>query len=180
MDRDGVLNRDRAQFVRCVADLEVLPGAVDAVARLNRAGYIVIVATNQSGIGRGLMAEEALEEIHGELRRAMREGGATLSGIYHCPHVPGSNCDCRKPAPGLLLRAARAHDIDLERSFLVGDQPHDIAAGAAVGCRTVLVLTGKTPANHGSLLPAAPDFVARDVGAAADWILEAARVDANA
>jgi len=171
LDRDGVLNRDSPDFIKSPEELRVLPGAPEAVARLNAAGFAAIVITNQSGISRGLLTESDLAAIHARLRTKMEAAGARLAAIYYCPHLPGSGCGCRKPAPGMVLRAAREHGIDLAQSYLVGDKPEDIACGAAAGCRTVLVLSGQTPACDPARFPVAPDCVCPDLSAAADWII---------
>jgi histidinol-phosphate phosphatase family protein len=171
LDRDGVLNRDSDDFIKTADELEVLPGVPEAVARLNQAGFVTVVVTNQSGIGRGLFEAERLTEIHGKLIREIEAAGGQVSGIYHCPHRPDEGCDCRKPALGMVLQAASKHDLDPSHSFFVGDKPDDIVCGHAAGCRTVLVLSGKTRAYDPERLAVVPDHVAYDLPTAVDWIL---------
>ena len=159
--------------------LRLLPRAAEAIRRVNEAGFAVVVVTNQSGIARGLLTEDDLEEIHAVLRRRLARGRARLDGIYFCPHHPEGarreyrrRCRCRKPAPGMLLRAAEDLDLDLTRCYAIGDGARDVEAGRRAGCRTVLVRTGygaETEARLGAELPA--DHVADDLSGAVEWIL---------
>lgn len=148
LDRDGTINVD-VDFLRSPDQVLLIPGAAEAIRRLNARGVATAVVTNQSGIARGLFAEEALGPIHATLESALHRSGARVEGIYYCPHHPTEgippyvvDCDCRKPKPGMLLAAARDLRIDLRRSFLVGDRISDIEAGHAAGTRAILVLTG--------------------------------------
>lgn len=150
LDRDGTINEE-VDYLSDPADLVLLPGAAAAIRRWNGAGYLVVVVTNQSGIARGLLDEERLREIHDRLQRMLAREGAAIDAFYHCPHHPDfgepplrERCGCRKPAPGMLLRAAEELHLDLERSWIVGDSLRDLEAGAAVGVRGILVETGKT------------------------------------
>lgn len=172
LDRDGVLNKDGPGFVTSPDELEMLPGAARAVATLCRAGVRVVVATNQSCIGRGLLTEEGLSRIHEKLRHETAEAGGHYDAIYHCPHAPWEGCHCRKPLPGMLLRAREELGVDLRASYFVGDKPTDIQCGAAVGCKTVLVLSGLEPAYVPERFPVAPDHVCADLSEAVAWILE--------
>jgi len=188
VDRDGTLNRE-VHYLRRVADLRLLPGTATAMRRLNDAGFAVVVVTNQSGVARGLIAPATLDAIHRELTRRLANAGARLAGIYVCPHHPevGSppvRCRCRKPAPGLVRRAARTLGIDLVRSYCVGDSAVDLGLAAATGTRSVLVLTGhgrETAAMLGRATPPAndraapPAHVAANFRAAAEWIIDDAR-----
>jgi len=148
LDRDGTIVRE-VDYLRSVDQLRLLRGAAEAIRRLNEAGFVVVLATNQSGIARGLLTESDLQAVHDELQRRLAQRGAHLDAIYHCPHHPEASvqayrkrCRCRKPAPGLLQRAARELDVDLARSFAIGDSARDVEAGARAGCRTILVRTG--------------------------------------
>jgi len=150
LDRDGTLNVERPHALRDPSDVELFPGAASAVARLGAAGYAPVLITNQSAIARGWMTPAELEAVHAELRRRLAEAGAELAGIYVCPHHPTEGappyrvrCSCRKPAPGLFERALRELDLDAGRSWVIGDAERDLAAGAAVGARPLLVETGK-------------------------------------
>ena len=147
LDRDGVLNEDRGYIAR-LEDFVLLPGAAEAVAELNRDGWLVVVFTNQSGVARGMLTAERLDEIHARLRAEIAKAGGELTAVYACPHGPVSDCDCRKPKAGMLHRAAAEHNIDLTASVAVGDSPRDIAAGHSAGCKTILVLSGQTRAYN--------------------------------
>ena len=134
LDRDGVLNRRLPDaYVTCCEELEILPHVAEAAQRLRAAGYALVVVTNQRGIARGLMSEADLGLVHAALREHLRAAGAPLEGIYHCPHDRDAGCPCRKPAPGLLLRAAAELNLDLTGSLLIGDSASDIAAARAAG-----------------------------------------------
>lgn len=170
LDRDGTLNVERG-FVTRVEDLEMLPGVRGAVAKLAER-FALVVVTNQSGIARGLYDELTLARIH---ERLQRELGGTLLAIFHCPHhpegsVPGyaRECACRKPGSALIGEAARLLDLDLARSFVVGDAQRDITMAHALGLPAVLVRSGKS--WSASKDGARPEHVAADLGAAAEWI----------
>ena len=178
LDRDGTIVRE-VEYLRSPEELRLLPRAGEAIRRLNEAGFAVVVVTNQSGIARGLLTEGDLEEIHTVLRRRLARRGARVDAIYSCPHHPEAplpeyrrRCQCRKPLPGMLVRAGRELDLDLARSYAVGDGERDVEAGRRAGCRTVLVRTGygaKTEARVGGGLAA--DHVADDLSGAVEWIL---------
>lgn len=174
LDRDGVINVDPVEFVTRPEELQLIPSSAEAIARFNAAGVPVIVCSNQSGVARGLYTLETLEKINGRLQEMLREYGAHIDAFYYCPHDDADGCDCRKPKPGLLLRAAREHAIALDRSVFVGDSWRDIVAGQAVGVKTVLVLSGHVKPemldstemeNH------PPDHVAPNLQGATEWIL---------
>jgi D-glycero-D-manno-heptose 1,7-bisphosphate phosphatase len=140
LDRDGVINvRILDDYVRVWDDFRFLPGSLEAVRRLGEMGYPVVVITNQQGIGKGLMTEEGLREIHRRMLDAFKEKGGEIEAVYHCPHLAGDDCDCRKPGPGLILRAARDLDLDLPASYMVGDGISDVEAGVRAGCRPVFL-----------------------------------------
>jgi D-glycero-D-manno-heptose 1,7-bisphosphate phosphatase len=182
LDRDGVLVEDVDLLARA-EDLRVLPGTSASLRRLKEAGFWLGVVTNQTVIARGLVTEAELARIHDRLRRMLRDEGAPpLDAIYVCPHHPQAtlpeyrvNCACRKPRPGMLLQAAREHDLDLSHSFLVGDRLSDILAGARAGCRTAWVLSGmhsrKPIESPDPQETAEPDFTGPDLAAATEWIL---------
>jgi len=171
LDRDGVLNVDSAAFVRSASELSVFPWASRAVARLNEAGYVVCVVTNQSGVGRGFFTEEDLAAVHAKLSAEIAREGGRLDAIYHCPHRPSDGCACRKPAIGMLVRAAEEFDLDLRSSWLVGDSPRDIACGRTACCRTILALSGLDGTYDPAHYPFMPDLVCRDVEEAARRII---------
>lgn len=171
LDRDGVLNYNRRDYVKSPRELVAIPGAAAAAAALKRAGWVVVVVSNQSGVGRGLFDEATLDAIMTKLRAGLEAAGAAPDAIYYCPHPPDAGCDCRKPAPGMLFRAAREHRLDLARSFFVGDSGCDVECGRAAGTRTVLVQTG-LPEQRPDPAVVRPDHVAQDLPDATAWILE--------
>lgn len=155
LDRDGVINQDSPEFVKTPDEWVALPGALEAIARLNQAGYRVCVATNQSGFGRGLFDAFTLNAIHSKLKTQLAKVGGTLDGIFICPHAPDEGCTCRKPLPGLFHDIAQRFDIDLAGVPAVGDSLRDLQAAFAAGCTPWLVLTGngKKTLKQGNLPP---------------------------
>ena len=158
LDRDGVINVDRGH-VHDPANFELIPGAVQACRTLHEAGFKLIVVTNQAGIGRGLYTAAQFHEFTAWIEGVFREAGAPITYTYHCPHHPTQGlgeyqmiCDCRKPAPGMLLRAIREHGIDPHGSFLVGDKQSDIDAASAAGVRGYLVGEGRDYGSLGDLV----------------------------
>ncbi|MDH3510489.1 MAG: D-glycero-beta-D-manno-heptose 1,7-bisphosphate 7-phosphatase [Gammaproteobacteria bacterium] len=142
LDRDGVINQDSPEFVKTTDEWLPLPGSLDAIAALSRAGFLVTVATNQSGVGRGLLTAEMLEEIHKKMVDSIRAAGGKLDGIFVCPHRPDDGCDCRKPNPGMLHQIARRFCSDPAGLRVIGDSIRDLEAAQAVGARPILVRTG--------------------------------------
>lgn len=143
LDRDGVINENRDDYVKDWTEVRFIPGALEALACLSSLPFSIVLITNQSVIGRGILSLEQLEAIHHRLVTEIRAHGGRMDGIYYCPHHPDVNCDCRKPKPGLLYRAARDLKLDLARSYLIGDAVSDIEAALSAGCRPILVLTGR-------------------------------------
>lgn len=153
--------------------VQLIPGAAEGLMSLRKAGYRIVIVTNQSGIGRGYFDTETLERVHDRLRLELRKKGADFDAIYYCPHTPEDNCNCRKPKPGLFLRAASELDIDLESSYTLGDRDLDVEAGRAAGTTTILVSTNSQSVE--SELQRAPDFVVRNLSEAAKVILASSR-----
>lgn len=145
LDRDGTLNVDKG-YVHRIEDWEWIPGAIDAIVALKKTGFLVIVVTNQAGIARGYYDETAITSLHTRINEELKGHGVAIDGFYHCPHHPElgavRECECRKPMPGLIYEAKRDFDIDLDRSWLVGDKMSDIQAGLSAGVKPILVLTG--------------------------------------
>ena len=184
LDRDGVIIEDLHLLTKR-ARIQLLDGVPQALVRLRRAGFALIVITNQTVVSRGLATEQDVIDLNAEIQSLIeRAGGPYLDAFYFCPHHPNAtlpayrmDCECRKPRPGLLLRAAREHNLNLGASFVVGDRITDIIAGARAGCRTVLVQTGKhqlPPIETVEPLDESvqPDHVCANLGEAARWILE--------
>jgi D-glycero-D-manno-heptose 1,7-bisphosphate phosphatase len=142
LDRDGVINRDSAEFVKNVDEFEPLPGSIEAIAALHKAGYTVTVASNQSGLARGLLDRQALSAMHRKLRRLVTAAGGRIDRIVVCPHGPDDGCHCRKPAPGLLMRLARHYGVSLAGVPAIGDSLRDLEAAEAAGALPLLVRTG--------------------------------------
>ena len=143
LDRDGVINHDSDDFIKSPAEWVPIPGSLEAIARLNQAGYRVVVATNQSGIARGLFDVKTLNAIHQKLHAAAHQAGAEVDAIFYCPHAADDNCDCRKPKPGMLQTIASRFSLSLKGVPNVGDSLRDLQAGYGVGCVPYLVLSGK-------------------------------------
>lgn len=143
LDRDGVINRDSDEFIKSAREWHAIDGSIEAIAALCAAGYTVAVASNQSGIGRGLLDRKALWSIHAKMRRAVRAAGGNIDRIVYCPHLPGDGCDCRKPLPGLLHQIGGHYGESLDGVPVVGDSLRDLEAAVAVGATPILVRTGK-------------------------------------
>ncbi|HZY16521.1 MAG TPA: D-glycero-beta-D-manno-heptose 1,7-bisphosphate 7-phosphatase [Ramlibacter sp.] len=176
LDRDGTINADSDEYIKSPEEWLPLPGALEAIARLNHAGWRVVVASNQSGLGRGLFDIAALNAIHAKMHKALAVFGARLEAIFYCPHAPDEGCSCRKPLPGLFEQIGERFGVDLHTVPVVGDSPRDLQAGVAAGCLPHLVLTGKAQGlPEGQPLPDAyppGTVVHRDLGAFADWLLK--------
>jgi D-glycero-D-manno-heptose 1,7-bisphosphate phosphatase len=147
LDRDGVINYDSAQFIKNPAEWKPIPGSLEAIAALNQAGYRVAIASNQSGIGRGLFDMTTLNAIHDKMQRALAQAGGRIDALFYCPHAAESNCSCRKPKPGMHEEIARRFGVDLKGVPNVGDSLRDLEAGFLLGCEPILVRTGKGEAT---------------------------------
>lgn len=143
LDRDGVINHDSASYIKSPDEWRPLPGSLEAIARLNHAGFHVILATNQSGVGRGLFEMSTLNAIHNKMHRALAQIGGRIDAIFFCPHALEANCACRKPKPGLFEEISRRLNVAMKDVPAIGDSLRDLQAAAAVGAAPVLVLTGK-------------------------------------
>jgi D-glycero-D-manno-heptose 1,7-bisphosphate phosphatase len=143
LDRDGVINFDSYEYIKSPEEWHAIPGSLEAIAQLNKAGYRVIVVTNQSGVARGYYDLKMLDRIHEKLIRELAFVGGHIEEIFFCPHHPDEHCNCRKPKPGLMHQAQKKYDIDFSSTFFVGDTATDVETALAVGCKPLLVLTGK-------------------------------------
>lgn len=199
LDRDGTLNEE-VGYLRAVGDLRLFPGVAEAIRQINAADWLAIVLTNQSGVARGLFPESVVDEIHAEMQRRLALAGARVDAFYYCPHLPpeartssvGQDtilshdqaevaalaryrvvCDCRKPAPGLILQAAQEWNLDLAQCVVIGDRYRDVEMGHRAGARGVLVLTGYGTEElaHRADWPRQPEFIAADLQSAVEWSL---------
>lgn len=143
IDRDGVINQDSDSYIKSADEWIPISGSLEAISRLKKAGYLVTVASNQSGLARGFYSEETLKQIHDKMKQMLAVRGASVDGIFYCPHGPEANCVCRKPKPGLLIQIAHQFDIDLSVTPFVGDSISDIQAAQMANALPVLVRTGK-------------------------------------
>jgi D-glycero-D-manno-heptose 1,7-bisphosphate phosphatase len=173
LDRDGVINRDSPNYITSWDQFEFLPGSLEAIGQLTAAGRVVMVITNQSAVGRGMMDIATLEMMHLNLQQAVRAQGGRIEAIFYCPHHPDDDCACRKPKPGLIFQAQRQYDLDLVPATMIGDSARDIACGIRAGCgQTILVQSGLHDARPQlKALGVSPDWVATDLAAAVDWLL---------
>jgi D-glycero-D-manno-heptose 1,7-bisphosphate phosphatase len=174
LDRDGVINADSPDYIKSWEEFRFLPGSLQALAELTRAGYDLIVITNQSIIGRGMVPPSVLEQIHRRMSNAVEQAGGAIRDIIFCPHDPEDHCQCRKPKPEMILEAGRRHGIDLSSTVMVGDRAKDVICGHRAGCgATILVLTGDVEAARKELAAAniRADAEAADLAAAAQLIL---------
>ena len=143
LDRDGVINEDSAAYIKSPEEFIPIPGSLEAIARLNRHGFTVMVATNQSGLARGLFDRSTLQAMHEKLQSLLERKGGHIDGIFVCPHGPDDDCDCRKPRPGLYLQIAKQLDVPLAGVPIIGDSLRDLQAARIVGAQPILVRTGK-------------------------------------
>ncbi len=172
LDRDGVINEDSDDYIKSPDEFILIPGSLHAIARLKQAGYTVVVATNQAGIGRGLFDIGTLGAIHEKLRRELTRHGASLDGIFFCPHTPQDGCECRKPKPGLLREIGTRFQVDVTCVPFIGDTLRDVEAAREVGATPMLVKTGKgerTLGAHAGELRDVPVYT--DLAAAVDALL---------
>lgn len=169
LDRDGTINEESG-YLSSPENLSLIKGAAEAVKKLNNIGIKVIVISNQSGVGRGYFSEKDLARVNKRLIDLLSSYGARIDAIYYCPHHPDDNCECRKPKPGLLKKAALEHSVDLTRSYVVGDKKTDVELAGNAGSKGILVKTGF---GSGQLktMASAPLFVAEDILDAAEWII---------
>lgn len=172
LDRDGVINHDSDAYIKSAEEWHAIPGSAEAIGRLTRAGWRVVIATNQSGVARGLFTAQELNRMHSKMRQEVAAAGGRIDAIFACPHHPDHTCDCRKPRPGMLHDIARRYDQPLAEIPLVGDSLRDLQAGAQTGCQLWLVRTGNgTQAQHHPDLP--PETRIRDnLAAVVDSLLE--------
>ena len=171
LDRDGVINYDSEHYIKSPAEWKPLPGSLEAIAKLTQAGYRVVVATNQSGIGRGLFDMDTLNAIHNKMHQAVQSFGGRIDAVFYCPHPADSSCDCRKPRPGMFERIGGCFNTDLTSVPAIGDSLRDLVAAAAVGAKPILVLTGKGEKTQKEKLPEGT-LIFADLAAAIEHVLK--------
>ena len=174
LDRDGTINHDSPDYIKNRSEFKIIPGSIEAIRLLTVSGFTSIIITNQSALARKLISPDELDHIHAVLKAAILSGGGKITDIFFCPHLPDEGCDCRKPAPGLLLQAQLKYNIDLPSSIMVGDSAKDIECARNAGCgQAVLVKTGKDDAAEDRLKSKQidADYTAIDLFDAANWIL---------
>ena len=172
LDRDGVINHDSDHFIKNPDEWKPIPGSLEAIARFNQAGYRVVIATNQSGIGRGLFDMAMLNTIHDKLYRSLAQVGGRIDALFYCPHAADLNCQCRKPRPGMLEEIGRRFNSPLQGVPAIGDALRDLEAAAAVGAQPMLVLTGKGQRTHETGGLPEGTLVFQDLAAAAKQVLQ--------
>lgn len=180
LDRDGTVNADSDEYVKSAEEWHALPGALEGIARLNHAGWHVVIATNQSGLGRGLFDMSALNAMHAKMNVGLAQVGGRVDAVFFCPHAPDEACACRKPLPGLFTQIADRYGADLTKVPAIGDSLRDLQAAQAVGCETHLVRTGKcaglTDAQIADLVRQVPGTVVHaDLATAAEFIVQRER-----
>jgi D-glycero-D-manno-heptose 1,7-bisphosphate phosphatase len=171
LDRDGVVNEDSPDFVKCPDEWRPIPGSLGAIARLKQAGFAVAVCTNQSGLARGLFDRRALDAIHARMCSEIAAFGGTLDGIYVCPHGPDDGCTCRKPRAGLLLRAMTELGCAATSTHYIGDSVRDMEAALSAGCTPVLVRTGNGRAAESAARALGVEHVHDDLASASAWLV---------
>ena len=171
LDRDGVINHDSEDYIKSPQEWRPIDGSLEAIARLHKAGFIIVVATNQSGVARNLYSIDTLNAIHKKMSKAVEANGGLISGIFYCPHHPADNCDCRKPGTGLLSQIAQFLNSDLQLAPFIGASLRDIQAATNFGCTPVLVKTGYGCDTYAKLQQPYPPVFA-DLYQAANWLLE--------
>src|SRR3954470_17272820 len=174
LDRDGTINADSDEYIKSPEEWTPLPGALEAIARLNHAGWHTVIASNQSGLGRGLFDVGSLNAMHAKMHKLLSAHGGRIDAIFYCPHSPDEGCTCRKPLPGLFEQIGDRFGIELKGTPVVGDGLRDLQAGAAAGCEPHLVLTGKGAQFCGRQLPETyppGTRVHEDLAAFAEWLI---------
>jgi len=174
LDRDGVINRDpgKGDYIKSWKEFQFLPGAIDAIKRLTENGFEIFVISNQAGVGKGLFTNEALDEITVNMLKEISEQGGKIRSVKYCTHRTDEGCRCRKPGTGMIEDATRGMEIDFKSTYFIGDSSLDVGAGSKMGCKTILLLTGKEDPENVKNWDKKPDFIKRDLKEAVKWVLE--------
>ena len=174
LDRDGVINRDPGfgDYIKSWQEFEFMPGAIDAIKLLNKHGYEIFVISNQAGVAKGLFSQESLDEITTNMLKEIEAKGGKIRSISYCTHASDAGCDCRKPNTGQIKKATKGLDIDFKKAYFVGDSRLDVGAGKNMGCKTILLLTGKETAEDSKTWEHKPDFIMNNLTEAVKWVLK--------
>ena len=173
LDRDGVINQfpGKGMYVTDLSRFTFVPGSVQAIRMLKEAGFELFVVSNQGCVSRGLISKEGLDVLTTHMNDELGKHGGKLDGVFYCPHQTSDACDCKKPKTTLFKKAVEGRDVEWKETFYVGDSEEDMAAGKALGCKTVLVLSGRTGLDDVKTLRSTPDYVKKDLWEAAEWII---------
>jgi len=171
LDRDGVINKDLNTYVSQHEDFKFLPGVLGALKDLTKADYEIAIISNQAGIAKGIYTQEQLDEVNEKMIKAIEVAGAKISRVEYCLHEDSDNCDCRKPKTGLFKRVLDDKDINVKEIYFIGDKESDVIAGQRIGCKTILVLCGKTKEADVMLWQTKPDYIKNDLRQAVSWLL---------
>ena len=174
LDRDGVINRDPGfgDYIKSWKEFEFMPDAIDAIKLLNKHGYEIFVISNQAGVAKGLFSQEALNEITANMLKEIEAKGGKIKSVSYCVHATDAGCDCRKPNTGQIKSATKGLDIDFKRSYFIGDSRLDVGAGKNMGCKTILLLTGKETSEDAKTWQYKPDFIMKSLMEAVKWVLK--------
>ena len=174
LDRDGVINRDPGfgDYIKSWEEFEFMPGAIDAIKLLNKHDYEIFVISNQAGVAKGLFSQEALDDITKNMLKEIEAKGGKIRSISYCTHAIDAGCDCRKPNTGQIKKVTKGLDIDFKKTYFIGDSRLDIGAGKNMGCKTILLLTGKENPDDVKNWEHKPDFIKYDLREAVKWILK--------
>jgi len=174
LDRDGVINRDPGfgDYIKSWEEFQFLPGSIEAIKKLTENGYEIFVISNQAGVSKGLYSQEALDEITRNMLKAIESSGGRIHSVTYCIHLPEQGCSCRKPKTGMIESAVKGFDIDFKETYFIGDSRLDVGVGRNVGCKTILLLTGKENPDRIKDWPFKPDFIKKDLKKAVEWVLK--------
>ncbi len=174
LDRDGVINRDPGfgDYIKSWAEFEFMPGSIDAIKLLNKHGYEIFVISNQAGVAKGLFSQGSLDEITANMLKEIEAKGGKIRSISYCVHATDAGCDCRKPNTGQIKKVTKGLDIDFKKTYFIGDSKLDVGAGKKMGCKTILLLTGKENPKDTKKWEHKPDFIKNNLMEAVKWVLK--------
>ena len=177
LDRDGVINKDPGDgdYIKSWKEFEFWPGSVEAIKKLNEKGYEIFVISNQAGVGREIYSQASLDEITKNMLSEIEKQGGRIRSVSYCTHKPDAGCECRKPKTGMIKKATEGLDIDFKNTYFIGDSHRDVGAGNGMGCKTILLLTGKEESSDVKNWEIRPDFIKSDLREAVEWILKQER-----